>query len=61
MKPVVEQDRQLIKTMAIHYNGDEDDEKYEVEENKGERGKNFYFRGENKKNLKAGHWMRRAA
>ena len=37
--------------MAIHYNCDEDDEKYEMEENKGERGKNFYFRGENKKRL----------
>lgn len=47
--------------MAIHYNCDEDGEKYEMKEHKGERGKNFYFRGENKKNLKAGHWMRRAA
>lgn len=35
--------------MAIHYNCDEDDEKYEKKENKGERGKNFYFRGEKKK------------
>lgn len=37
------------------------DEKYEMKENKVERDNNFYFRGEKKKNLKAGHWMKRGA